>query len=84
MIISSVATKRHAIAQRRKKNFQGREIRVPVFPAKTKVVHHGFDDPAAASGTGEEVLDVFRRVRDEIRDFVASLPEGLGAPEPEK
>jgi arsenate reductase len=40
----------------------------PVFTRK--VVHHlhiGFDDPASATGSSEEVLSVFRRVRDEIR-----------------
>ncbi|MEW6356789.1 MAG: arsenate reductase ArsC [Planctomycetota bacterium] len=56
----------------------------PVFPAKTKVIHRGFDDPAAAAGSEEEILDVFRRVRDEIRDFVKTLPGGLDAPEPKE
>lgn len=52
----------------------------PVFPGKTKVVHVGFDDPpklAAEAKTEEERLAPYRRVRDEIRDFVASLPESL-------
>ncbi|MBI4733721.1 MAG: arsenate reductase ArsC [Rubrobacteridae bacterium] len=49
----------------------------PVFPGKVKVVHHGFDDPAKASGTEEEKLAVFRRVRDEIRAFIETLPEAL-------
>ena len=49
----------------------------PVFPAKTRLLHRGFDDPARVSGTEEEVLSVFRRVRDEIREFVLSLPELL-------
>lgn len=52
----------------------------PVFPAKTKVIHHGFDDPPqlASSAQGEqEVLKHYRRVRDEIRDFVVSLPNNL-------
>ena len=40
----------------------------PVFsgPVRTRV-HLGFDDPAAETGTDEEILRVFRRVRDEIR-----------------
>jgi len=43
----------------------------PVFIGRVKhQLHIGFDDPADASGTEEEVLAVFRRVRDEIkRDF---------------
>ena len=43
----------------------------PVFTGKVKNrLHIGFDDPAEATGTEDEVLAVFRRVRDEIiRDF---------------
>jgi len=43
----------------------------PVFTGNVKHrLHIGFDDPAAATGTEEEILNVFRRVRDEIfRDF---------------
>ena len=41
----------------------------PVFLGKVKHrVHMGFDDPAAAAGTDAEIMDVFRRVRDEIRE----------------
>jgi len=39
----------------------------PVFPGKTERIHWSFDDPAEATGSDEEVLSVFRRVRDEIR-----------------
>lgn len=52
----------------------------PVFPGKTKVVHVAFDDPprlAARARTEEEALAHYRRIRDEIRDFVESLPEAL-------
>ena len=49
----------------------------PLFPGKTKVVHRGFPDPAAARGSEEEVLAAFRRVRDELRDFVKGLPGNL-------
>jgi arsenate reductase len=40
--------------------------RCPIFPPTYKFIHWGFDDPAAATGTREEKLEVFRRVRDEI------------------
>jgi arsenate reductase (thioredoxin) len=41
----------------------------PVFTGKVKHrLHIGFDDPAEATGTEEEVLSTFRRVRDEIRE----------------
>ena len=52
----------------------------PLFPGKTKVVHVGFDDPprlARSAKTEEEALAHYRRVRDEIRDFVAQLPQKL-------
>ncbi|MCH8921939.1 MAG: arsenate reductase ArsC [Planctomycetes bacterium] len=54
--------------------------RCPVFPAKTKVVHVGFDDPpklAASAKTEEEALAHYRRVRDEIRRFIERLPGAL-------
>ncbi|MDH4225333.1 MAG: arsenate reductase ArsC [Deltaproteobacteria bacterium] len=53
----------------------------PVFPAKTRVVHVGFEDPPfLARGLQDEqsVLDCYRRVRDEIREFIQTLPQGLG------
>lgn len=49
----------------------------PVLPAKTRLLHRGFDDPAQASGRKEEVFSAFRRVRDEMREFVRSLPKLL-------
>ena len=50
----------------------------PLFPGKAKVVHVGFDDPprlAAGAVTEEERLAPYRRVRDEIREFVLGLPK---------
>ena len=52
----------------------------PLFPGKAKIVHAGFDDPprlAKDAKTEEEALIHYRRVRDEIRDFVATLPHTL-------
>lgn len=52
----------------------------PVFPVKTRVVHLGFEDPPKLTKhlpDGEEKLAVYRRVRDEIRRFVESLPGAL-------
>lgn len=40
----------------------------PVYIGGTKKTHIGFDDPAQAKGTGEEILQQFRRVRDEIKE----------------
>jgi arsenate reductase len=39
----------------------------PMFPGQANRYHWGFDDPAHAQGTNEEVLAVFRRVRDQIK-----------------
>jgi len=47
----------------------------PYFPGTAKRVHHNFPDPAKATGTAEEVMSEFTRVRDLIKrysaDFVA-------------
>lgn len=43
----------------------------PYFPAKTKVVHHSFEDPPAIGETDQETtLKIFRRVRDEIKIYL--------------
>ena len=53
----------------------------PIFPGQVNRHHWGFDDPAHAVGTDEEVLAEFRRVRDEIRRvfeaYGAGRREGL-------
>ena len=41
--------------------------RCPLFPGRTTRLHWSFDDPSQATGTEDERLDTFRRVRDEIR-----------------
>ena len=43
------------------------EKECPTFPARVKRLHWPFDDPAHAEGERDEVIEVFRRVRDEIR-----------------
>lgn len=41
----------------------------PIFIGSVKQqLHIGFDDPAEATGTEEEIYEVFRKVRDEIRE----------------
>jgi len=52
----------------------------PYFPGAVKRVHKSFDDPPTlAAGLADEaaVLDVYRRVRDEIRAFVEAMPQSL-------
>jgi arsenate reductase len=51
----------------------------PVFPG-SRVVHVGFDDPprlAKSAASEEEAMTHYRRVRDEIRDFVVTLPGAI-------
>jgi arsenate reductase len=52
----------------------------PYFPAKTKLIHKGFDDPpklAEKAKNEEEAMVHYRRVRDEIKAFVETLHEEL-------
>jgi arsenate reductase (thioredoxin) len=53
----------------------------PIFPGRVKHVHVGFEDPprlAKTASTEEEALGHYRRVRDEIRAFVETIPQALG------
>jgi arsenate reductase len=55
----------------------GARTRCPVFPGDAAIVHAGFDDPPALAreaATDEERIGIYRRVRDEIREFVEGLP----------
>lgn len=55
----------------------------PVFSGSTRVLHVGFEDPPTLTKhlpDGEEKLAVYRRVRDEIRRFVETLPGALNTP----
>jgi len=40
--------------------------RCPVFPRRTTRIHWSFEDPSRATGSDEEQLQTFRRIRDEI------------------
>lgn len=42
----------------------------PTYLKKAKVIHKGFEDPAKATGSEEEVLNIFRKIRDEIKRFI--------------
>ncbi len=44
----------------------------PVFPGAEQTLHWPFDDPADATGSIEEQMVTFRRVRDQIRDRIAA------------
>ena len=49
----------------------------PVFPGQVERHHWGFDDPAHAQGTEEEILEEFRHVRDEIQKVFGAYAAGL-------
>jgi len=52
----------------------------PVFPGQARVIHVGFDDPprlAQGETDPEKASAHYRRVRDEIRAFVETLPQAL-------
>ena len=46
----------------------------PVFPGDGEKIHHSFPDPAAATGSKEENMVMFRKVRDELKQFLLSFP----------
>jgi len=46
----------------------------PVYPGQTTRLHRSFDDPAAVPGSEDERLAAFRRVRDQLRDYLAAFP----------
>ena len=49
----------------------------PIFPGQVNRHHWGFDDPAHAKGTDDEILKQFRRVRDEIKRVFEAYAAGL-------
>jgi arsenate reductase len=45
----------------------------PVWLGEGRVVHRGFEDPAQANGSPEEIKGVFRQVRDQIQEAITQL-----------
>lgn len=57
----------------------------PVFLGPARVVHFGFDDPpklAKDLKSESEILNCYRRVRDEIKGFIETLPKSLDKKSP--
>ena len=52
--------------------------RCPIFPGVSKRLHWSFEDPAHATGTEEQKLAVFRRVRDEVEAHVRRFVDEVG------
>jgi len=49
----------------------------PVLPGRTKHIHHSFTDPAATTGATEDIMNAFRKTRDQMKTFIETLPESL-------
>jgi arsenate reductase (thioredoxin) len=49
----------------------------PYFPSTAKKIHHSFPDPAKANGSEEEIMDQFRAVRNQIREYCSNLSKEL-------
>lgn len=47
--------------------------RCPIFPGAAKRIHHNFTDPAKATGSEEEIMSAFRKVREEIKSYCQAL-----------
>jgi arsenate reductase len=47
----------------------------PYFPGKAKMIHQNFPDPAKAIGSASEVMEQFRKVRDQIKKFSKEFVE---------
>ena len=45
----------------------------PMFPGNTQRIHWSIEDPAAATGSAEEQLKVYQRVRDELREKLSEF-----------
>ena len=46
----------------------------PIFPSQTVTIHHSFMDPADFQGSEKERVDLFRTVRDQIREYLQTFP----------
>lgn len=51
----------------------------PYFPAKTKLIHHSFADPAEINGSEEVRLSAFRKVRDEIKTYLSEFIKNISS-----
>jgi arsenate reductase len=47
----------------------------PIFPGPANRLHHSFEDPAAVEGSDEQRVSAFRRIRDQLREYLRRFPE---------
>ena len=50
----------------------------PIYPGHANRLHRNFEDPATAQGSEQERLAVFRRIRDELREYLRRFPPASG------
>jgi arsenate reductase len=46
-----------------------------VFPSSAQKLHHNFPDPAKATGSEEEIMQQFRRVRGQVKQYAQEFAE---------
>lgn len=46
----------------------------PVFPTTSRMIHSSFEDPAAVQGIEDHRLEAFRRIRDQLRQYLKTFP----------
>ena len=46
----------------------------PVYPGHANRLHHNFEDPALVEGSEEQRLSAFRKVRDQLREYLCTFP----------
>ena len=46
----------------------------PVFPTTSRMIHSSFEDPAAVQGSEDHRLEAFRRIRDQLRQYLKAFP----------
>jgi arsenate reductase len=49
----------------------------PVFGGNARMIHRAFEDPTFVMGSEEAITAAFRQTRDQIREFIETLPESL-------
>jgi len=51
--------------------------RCPVFPHRTRCIHRSFEDPSFMAGSEDKITTAFRKLRDDIRAFIETMPDSL-------
>jgi protein tyrosine phosphatase len=50
----------------------------PFFPGNHKLLHWSIENPSPALGSEEEMLLMFRKIRDQIKDHIRKLVNAMG------